>query len=129
MKINLDAIKARFGRRAKTLAQDPERAKALLEQAMRKAEGHRGPLEELWDSIQLLFALVKDWASGNYREVPIGSIIAMIIGLLYFVSIIDFVPDLFLGGLVDDAAVLGIVIKQVAGDLNRYRWWRENRSA
>lgn len=52
----------------------------------KKFEKKKGPLEEIWDSIQLLFGLIKDWASGDYKDVPIGSIILIIIGILYFVS-------------------------------------------
>lgn len=93
----------------------------------KKFEKKKGPLEEIWDSIQLLFGLIKDWASGDYKDVPIGSIILIIIGILYFVSPIDIVPDFFPGGIIDDAVVLGLVIKQLSSDLDKYYAWKENQ--
>jgi len=45
--------------------------------------------------------------------------------LIYFVSPIDIIPDFLLGGLVDDALVLGLIIKQVTSDLDKYREWEE----
>ena len=37
------------------------------------------------------------------------------------VSPFDFFPDLLLGGLVDDAAIVAWVIKEVAEELERYK--------
>ena len=58
--------------------------------------------------IKLLFGIVGDWATGKYTEIPTGAIIA-IIGLLYFVSPIDLIPDFLPRGLIDDAVVLGLM--------------------
>lgn len=62
---------------------------------------------------------------GKYKEIPTGSIVAIIIALLYFVSPIDLIPDFLPGGLVDDALVLGLVFKQVKSDLDKYKEWLE----
>jgi uncharacterized membrane protein YkvA (DUF1232 family) len=51
--------------------------------------------------------------------------IAIIMGLLYFVSPIDFVPDFLPGGLIDDAFVLGLIIRQIKTDLYKYKEWKE----
>lgn len=89
-------------------------------------EKKKGPLEEIWDNIQLLFGMVKDWISGEYKEIPVGSIVVIIMGLLYFVSPVDIIPDFIPGGLVDDALVLGLVIKQVKSDIEKYKAWKES---
>ena len=62
---------------------------------LRKKLKKKVPLEEMWDNIQLIFGLVKDWSTGEYTEIPIGSIIVIIIGLLYFVSSNRFNSRLF----------------------------------
>lgn len=124
MHVDFDEIKNKFGGKAKEYSEDKKKAKKLLDEAIKKAN-KKGPLEEIWDNLQLLFGIVKDWVSGDYKEVPIGSIIAIIIGLLYFVSPVDIVPDFIPGGLVDDAIVLGLIIKQVKSDLDKYKEWLE----
>lgn len=127
MNINFDDIKEKFGGKAKEYYQDKKKVKNLLDAAIKKAN-KKGPLEEIWDNLQLLFGIIRDWISGDYRDIPVGSIIAIIIGLLYFVSPVDIIPDFIPGGLIDDAAVLGIVIKQVKSDLNKYKdWLDENK--
>lgn len=126
MNINLEDIKQRFGGKAKEYAADKKRTQRLLDDAVKKAKAKKkGPLEELGENLQLLFGIIRDWASGKYTEVPIGSIVAIIIGLLYFVSPVDLIPEFIPGGLVDDAVVLGLIIKQVSSDLERYKHWRD----
>lgn len=124
MDINFEDLKNKFGKKAKDYANDKKKTKKLVDEAIKQAK-KKGPLEEMWDSIQLLFGLVKDWSTGEYTEVPTGSIIAIIIGLLYFVSPVDLIPDFLPGGLVDDALVLGLIFKQVTSDLEKYKEWLE----
>lgn len=127
MDINYEYIQAKLGAKAKDYSKDKKKVKKLLDEAIEKAK-QKGPLAEIWENLQLLFGIVKDWISGDYKEIPIGSIIAIIIGLLYFVSPIDIIPDFLPGGLIDDAFVLGLIIKQVKSDLDKYKeWLGENR--
>ncbi len=99
----------------------------MLNEAVDKAK-KKGPLEEIWDNLQLLFGIVRDWMSGEYKEVPIGSIVLIIIGLLYFVSPIDLILDFLPSGIIDDAVVLGFIIKQIISDLDKYKQWRERKN-
>ena len=129
MDINFDDISKMFGKKAKEYAGDKEKTSKLLRDAAKKAndlEKKKGPLEEIWDNIQLLFGMVKDWISGEYKEIPVGSIVVIIMGLLYFVSPVDIIPDFIPGGLVDDALVLGLVIKQVKSDIDKYKVLKES---
>lgn len=125
MNINFDDIKKKFGDKAVKYSKDKKKTKKLLNDAIEKAN-KKGPLEEIWDNLQLLFGITKDWISGRYKAVPVNSIVAIIIGLLYFVSPIDIIPDFLPGGFIDDAAVLGIVIKFVKCDLDNYKDWLED---
>lgn len=124
MDMDFEKIKKGFKNKADDYINDKDKAKKLVDEAKKKAK-RKGPLEELWEDIQLLFGIISDWATGKYTDVPKGSIIAIIIGLLYFVSPIDLIPDFLPGGLLDDAAVLALVIAQVKSDLDKYKQWRE----
>lgn len=127
MDIKFEDIKEKFGKKAKEYANDKKKTEKLVDDAIKKAS-KKGPLAEIWDNIQLLFAIVKDWSKGRYTEIPTGSIVAIIIGLLYFVSPVDLVPDFLPGGLVDDAFVLGMIFKQLKSDLDRYKEWLEENA-
>jgi uncharacterized membrane protein YkvA (DUF1232 family) len=84
-----------------------------------------GPLEKFAKNIKLLFSIVKDYASGNYKELPWTTIAAIIGSLLYIFSPIDLIPDFIpVVGLMDDAAVLGICLTGIAKDLKKYEIWK-----
>ena len=131
--MKFDEAKARVDyEKSKSKAQeyinDPEKTKKLFEKAKEKANRVKGPLDKIWEDIQLMFGIVKDWFSGEYKEVPVGSIIAIIGGIIYFVSPIDLVPDFVpAAGYIDDVFVLGLVINQVSSDLQKYKEWKESR--
>ena len=62
--------------------------------------------------IPVLISLVKAYLQKRYAKVPIGTIIAIVGALLYFLSPIDLVPDLLPAiGLIDDAAVIALALK------------------
>jgi uncharacterized membrane protein YkvA (DUF1232 family) len=123
LKINFEHLKKRFGDKAREYARDPNKTKKLVDEAIKKSSGI-GPLIEIGGSLKLMFELVGDYAKGRYRDVRYGSIIAVIIGLLYLVAPIDSIPDFIpIAGFIDDAAVLGIIIKQVRSELEKYKIW------
>jgi len=123
MKINFEHLKKRFGEKAREYAGDPRKTQKLVDEAIKKSSGI-GPLIELGESLKLIFGLTRDYARGSYRDVRYRSIILIIIGLLYLVAPIDSIPDFIpIAGFIDDAAVLGLVIKQVRSELDKYKTW------
>jgi uncharacterized membrane protein YkvA (DUF1232 family) len=47
-----------------------------------------------------------------------------VVAIIYFVSPIDLLPDWIpLGGFIDDAAVIGFVLKQINTDLEQFLKW------
>lgn len=118
----------RFESKAKEYIKRPEKTDVLLKDAGKKADENKGVLAESWDNLQLLFELVGAWRRGEYRIIPTGSIVTIIAAIIYFVSPIDFIPDFLIGlGIVDDAAVIGFVLKQITNDLEKFSLWKENQ--
>ena len=86
----------------------------------------KGPLEKFAGNIKLLFSVIKDYAKGNYREIPWLTIAAIIGALLYIFSPIDLIPDFIpVAGLLDDAGVLGICLNGIGKDLKNYELWKK----
>lgn len=74
--------------------------------------------------ITLLIGVIKDYCNGSYRDIPMGTVVALIGTLLYFISPIDFIPDIIPGlGALDEIAVLTWALKQVHVDLEDYSKW------
>lgn len=117
--------------KAEEYALDPKKAKRLLDDAVKKTksfEKNRGPLTEVWSYLTALFRLLKAYIRKDYRDIPWGSIVLVIAAIIYFVSPIDFMPDMLPGGFIDDAAVIAYVVTQIKADLDNFLAWEVERS-
>ena len=78
--------------------------------------------------IPVLISLVRAYVDKTYVEIPIGSILAIIGALIYFLSPVDLIPDSIPGlGYLDDVAVLGVAFKLVHDDVAEYKKWRDTK--
>ena len=83
------------------------------------------PLSGFLAEVKSLFAMVKDYWKGAYREVPWFSIASGVAALLYVLNPMDLIPDMLpVVGQIDDAAVVAVCLGAVKRDLNRYREWK-----
>jgi len=88
-----------------------------------------GPLERFIGDLKLLFSIVKDYISGEYREVPYFTIGAIVAALLYVLSPIDLIPDFIpVVGYLDDAAVVAVCLRMVEEDLRNYERWLHRKA-
>lgn len=79
--------------------------------------------------VPLMCSLVYNYFNRNYTEVPIGSIMAIISALTYFISPVDMIPDAIPGlGYMDDAAVITACLALVHSDLAEYQKWCEENN-
>ena len=68
--------------------------------------------------------LVRASAQGRYKAVPWATLVKIVAALVYFVSPIDFIPDLLpVLGFADDIAVVLWVVKSCAADIEKFREW------
>lgn len=73
--------------------------------------------------IPLLCDMVNDYIKGNYKEIPLATIITAFCAILYFINPIDIIPDAIpLLGALDDATVVGLVLEALSNDIRSYRY-------
>lgn len=124
--IKLKFIFTAFRKAAAFLVKDKKSVLVKVQEGALKASAHKGDLTQVWGQLQLLFSVAKDYANGSYTMVPKRSIVAIVAGLLYFISPLDFLPDLIPGlGFIDDVYILTLVFKQVSKDLEHYKAWKK----
>ena len=111
-------------RAAEEYARDKTKTAYLLEEAVQKAERHKKTLQGIWHDLQALFRLVRAWVRGEYREMPWRTIVFAIAGVIYFVNPFDLVPDFLPSmGFLDDATVVGFVLKSIKADIDDFLAW------
>lgn len=75
-----------------------------------------------------MFSLIRDYWSGNYREVPWKTIAAVAGALLYVLMPFDLIPDFIpLVGYLDDAGVIAACLTLVSDDLISYEKWKTQK--
>ena len=99
---------------------------ALLLAVARKSSSKRGLMKGLGEDLGLFQALCVAWWRGEYRAISPQALVAVVAGLLYFLSPIDAIPDWLPGfGFIDDLAVLGWVMRKWSAELEAFRVWKD----
>jgi uncharacterized membrane protein YkvA (DUF1232 family) len=85
----------------------------------------QGALSKFVGDLKLLFALIRDYTNGKYKEIPWWSIAAIGAALLYVMNPIDLLPDFIPAiGFIDDAMVVGTCLSMIRKDLKKYIAWK-----
>ena len=114
-----------FNKIAATLIKDKGKTLSKIQEGFTKANDNKSALANVWEHLQLLLSLTKDYSNGTYTAIPKATMISVLAALLYFISPLDLVPDFLVGlGFLDDAVILGFVVKKVAKELDKYRSWK-----
>lgn len=106
------------------------RLPALLFAVARKRSSAKGGLlGSLRDDLKLLQALCVAYWRGEYRAIDKRALVAVVAGLLYFVSPLDAIPDWIpVIGFLDDLAVLAWVMGKWSKELDAFRAWQAAQS-
>ena len=115
--------------KAEEYARNPEKAKKLIDDAMKKAKGkNKGPLGDVWRYLTALIRLTRAYFSKQYTDVPWQTIVLAIAALIYFVSPVDLIPDFIPGvGYLDDVVVISFVVASIKADLDNFLEWEDDQ--
>jgi uncharacterized membrane protein YkvA (DUF1232 family) len=117
-------------KQAEAFARDAEKLRNLLEDAANKAQRNRGKVAEFWESLNMLFRLVRAWVSGKYTTAPWRTIVLAITAILYFVNPLDLIPDFLpVAGFLDDAGVVAFVLESIRKDLGVFQDWERSNAS
>ncbi|MBW7675946.1 YkvA family protein [Chryseobacterium chendengshani] len=90
----------------------------------KEAISHKGFVKKIPD----IFRMVKMWRKGAYPMRSVD-IILPLIGLLYVISPIDFLPEIAVPviGVLDDLAVLSLAIPKLIKEVDKFLLWEAER--
>jgi len=113
---------------ADAYAQDRNKARNLIEKAISKAYRNKEQLKSIWDSLMSLCRMIRAWSRGEYKALPWTTIVMGLAAAFYFLDPLDLVPDFIPGvGYLDDAVVLGFVVRSIQTDLGKFLNWESSR--
>ena len=109
--------------RARRIINDPEAIREAAEKATKSGAGRSGQFAAVFDDFRTLIRLCVAYSRGHYRDIPPDQLVIVLGGLIYVVSPLDLFPDVLPGGFVDDAFVVGWVVKTVRSEIDAFREW------
>lgn len=82
----------------------------------------------LKERLFLLGRLLRAFAKGDYRAIPVKSMLLVAAAVLYFLNPLDLIPDAIIGlGLTDDFAILTGVYKLIGNELEKFIAWESSQ--
>ncbi len=80
--------------------------------------------------IPVMISMLRSYFKKEYKDIPLGTLIALISGLLYWLTPADAIPDFLpVIGYIDDATVIGVCLKLINDDLKDYKKWRDKKDS
>ena len=106
-----------FARMEKNEYTDKDVECTLKEEDALYEKARSGPLAKFMDDLRILFQMLRD--KERFSQRTIALILAVI---AYIITPIDIVPDFIpVAGLLDDTALLSMVLKSISDDIKKYK--------
>ncbi len=117
----------RFIRRAEEMIHNQAQTQSLLDEAQEKVNQNKTKLNKILDELKAMIRMIQAWRRGEYREVPVRTVIILIAAILYFVTPLDFIPDFIpFTGLIDDATIIALVFSSLREQIQAFLHWESS---
>lgn len=120
-------IKGNWMDRAKCIVSNPQQMNELLNKFSHSLSRHG--LMDIKDYLLLMRDYLHDIIVGKYKDYHATKLVLIVAAIIYIVTPIDLIPDLFPGGLIDDMSIALWVLKEVGDELDRYKTSPKNHSS
>lgn len=116
--------------RATKLAGKPGRIVALLVQLtikIQKTKGTSFTMHRIREHFLLIGRMLKSHINGTYKIRSMRILIIILAAIIYFLNPLDLIPDFIFGiGLADDLAVLTLIYRAAATEIESFRCWEKS---
>ncbi|MBS9522769.1 DUF1232 domain-containing protein [Litoribacter ruber] len=114
---------------AQKISKNEVKLKKLMDSASEKLHkfSSNPQVVEMIGHVDVLFRMIRAHVNGTYKGFSAKSLGMMVLGLVYFVTPVDLIPDFIpVIGYVDDLTVLLAVIKTLQSDIQKFVHWEQS---
>ncbi|HLT08514.1 MAG TPA: YkvA family protein [Cyclobacteriaceae bacterium] len=126
----LAKVKATYQTKAESIASNRDKLRELLQKASHKlSEVAEIPaVKESKAQIEVVFRMLKAYYTKEYRGVSTRTLGLLVLGVLYFVLPVDFIPDFIpVVGYIDDITVIMAIFKSLNTDIEKFLEWERTK--
>jgi uncharacterized membrane protein YkvA (DUF1232 family) len=126
----LAKVKATYQAKAERIASNRDKLKDLLHKASAKLTevGEIPAVKESKSQIEVVFRMLKAYYNKEYRGISSRTLGLLVLGLLYFVLPVDFIPDFIpMVGYIDDLTVILAIFKSLNTDIEKFIEWERTK--
>lgn len=110
--------------RAGKIVGNKESLTRLMDKAADKIDtgsGAASGAKRFADKIFTFLRMVKACVTGEYKELPIRSLVLVVAALIYFVMPLDAIPDFIpIVGMLDDVTIILAISRSIADDVRKF---------
>lgn len=110
--------------RAGKIVGNKESLNRLMDKAADKIDtgsGAASGAKRFADKIFTFLRMVKACVTGEYKELPIRSLVLVVAALIYFVMPLDAIPDFIpIVGMLDDVTIILAISRSIADDVRKF---------
>lgn len=131
-KLTLKMVVAFLQKKAKATLKNKAKVIDLVTKALAfcKRLGNISFLKKWFLDVPKLCDMLIDTINGVYKNIPYSSLVMVMIAIIYTVSPVDILCDTIpILGVMDDAAILKVVLDTIKNDLQTYASWKEIQDA
>ena len=126
----LEKAKSLFGKQVEALSRQEEKVRELLGNVGEKIKsaGKNPHVQRLVEPVSVMIRMIKSHFNGSHKLA--GSTLGLVLlGLVYFVSPIDIIPD-FLGffGFADDFSVILAIYSKLKEEVSNFLDWERTQA-
>lgn len=116
----INIFKEQWLSKASEYIHTPEKIQKLIPEI--KNYVAKNGLKDIKDKVYLIIDYLKDISSGKYQDYSAKSLLMLVAGMIYLLTPLDVVPDIFpIMGFADDAAVIAWLFKEMNDELDKYK--------
>ncbi|HLU89870.1 MAG TPA: YkvA family protein [Cyclobacteriaceae bacterium] len=124
-------VKRVYQSRAESIAANREKLSKLLHKFSDKMKqvGEMPSIRESKSQLEVFYRMLKAHLNNSYRGVSNRTLVLLVLGLLYFVLPLDFIPDFIPGvGYIDDLTVIVAIFKSLNTDIEKFLEWERTKA-
>lgn len=114
-------------KKAQKVVNNTQKTAEIASAAAKKIGEQTGRISRVRGDIENLVRMLQNWIKGDYKKVPIQTIVLAVSALIYFINPFDVIHDYLPAiGFMDDITLIAFIMNSIKKDIDEYLVWEKH---